>query len=86
MGHVVDISMKGIMILTKEKIDEGGLFRLEIVLPEELEGRDRLNIRAKSMWCKRDANPDYYVVGLELEDMSMMDEEILMDYIRQYGY
>ena len=86
MGYVVDMSMAGLMILTKKKIDVGGLFQLEIVLPEELEGRDRLNIRAKSMWCKKDANPEYYIVGLELEDMSTMDEEILMDYIRLYGY
>ena len=85
-GHLADISTSGLMILTKEKVEEGRSLRLEVLLPEEVEGRDRIRFRARSLWCRQDVNPDYYATGLSIEEIDMVDRELIEYLIFEYGF
>jgi len=85
-GHLTDISKSGLMLISEDKVEEGKLFRLEIILPEETEGRDKINCKAKSIWCKRDVNPDYFATGFEIKEMDIIDEELIEYLMYEYGF
>ncbi len=85
-GRLADITKTGLMIISKEKVELEKQFHLEIILPEEVEGRDRINLRAKSLWCKKDVNPDYFATGLEIEEIDVIDEELIEYLIYEYGF
>ena len=84
-GHLVDISKSGLMMLSDDKIEINRKFRIEIILPEETDGRDRIYCTAKSMWCKKDVNPDYYATGLEIQAVDTIDEQLIEYMIYEYG-
>ena len=85
-GRLADITKTGLMIISKEKVELEKKFHLEIILPEEVDGRDRINLRAKSLWCKKDVNPDYFATGLEIEEIDIIDEELIEYLIYEYGF
>ena len=85
-AHLADITKEGLMVISEEKIELEKEFHLEIILPEEVDGRDRINLKARSKWCKRDINPDYFATGLEIEDIDIVDEELIEYLIYEYGF
>ncbi len=66
LGHLVDISTKGAMLVCDEPIQLNQEFRLRMRLPKDIGGRTELVIDAKSMWCRPDTNPDFFLVGFRL--------------------
>jgi len=85
-AHLVDVSKDGIMVITREKIEAKKHFQLEIILPDEVEGRDKINCKAVSKWCKKDVNPDYYATGFEIEGIDIIDRELIEFLIYEYGF
>jgi len=66
LGHLVDISTKGAMLVCDGPIQLNQEFRLRMRLPKDIGGRIELVIDAKSMWCRPDTNPDFFIVGFRL--------------------
>lgn len=66
LGHLVDISTKGAMLVCDEPIQLNQEFRLRMRLPTDIGGRTELVIDATSMWCRPDTNPDFFLVGFRL--------------------
>ena len=85
-ARMVDITKTGLMVISEEKIELEKTFHLEIILPEEVEGRDRINVKAKTLWCKKDVNPDYFATGLEIEELDVINEELIEYMIYEYGF
>lgn len=85
-GHLADITKTGLMVISEEKIELEKEFHLEIILPEEVDGRDKINLKAKSKWCKKDVNPDYYATGLEIDEIDIIDEELIEYLVYEYGF
>jgi hypothetical protein len=73
LGHIVDISSKGVMLISDSPIPVNESFRLRMRLPSEIANKDELIFNAISRWCKQDANPDFYITGFEIYDV---DEEV----------
>ena len=85
-ARLADITKTGLMVISKEKIGLDKEFHLEVILPEEVDGRDRINIKARSKWCKKDVNPDYFATGLEIDEIDIVDEELIEYLIYEYGF
>lgn len=68
LGNLVDISTKGIMVVSDNKIDSGKKYRLRMVLPDTLEGSKEVEFDAESRWCQNDTNNVFYDTGFELMD------------------
>lgn len=66
LGQLLDVSPRGLGILSNLPIVIGQSFELTLVPPEQSENPAHLNIRARSMWCAKDENPNYYLVGFSL--------------------
>ena len=68
LGNLVDISTRGIMLVSERPIEVGRVFNLRMYLPETVEGSREVEFSAESRWCQNDANPDFYDTGFELVD------------------
>ena len=68
LGNLVDISTKGIMVVSDQQIESGIRYRLKMVLPDTLEGSKEVEFDAESRWCRNDANQDFFDTGFELID------------------
>lgn len=73
LGHVVDISSKGVMLISDNPISVDVSFRLRMRLPSRIANKEELIFDATSRWCKQDVNPDFYITGFQIYDV---DEEI----------
>lgn len=73
LGHIVDISSKGVMLLSDAPIPVSETYRLRMRLPSQIVNKEELIFNATSRWCKQDINPDFFITGFEIYDM---DEEL----------
>ena len=69
LGHVVDISSKGVMLFSGSQISVGENFRLRMRLPSQIANMEELIFNASSRWCKPDVNPDFFIAGFEIRDV-----------------
>lgn len=74
LGHIADVSDSGVMIVNEEPIELGKDFNLWLEIPGEDGGREKMSVRARSIWSARDSNPQFQKTGFYLEDTS---EEII---------
>ncbi|MDX1692703.1 MAG: PilZ domain-containing protein [Ketobacteraceae bacterium] len=68
LGNLVDISTRGIMLVSDSPIPVNKRFQLKMVLPETISGSREVEFEAESRWCQNDANKDFYDTGFELID------------------
>ncbi|MCG8672118.1 MAG: PilZ domain-containing protein [Pseudomonadales bacterium] len=68
LGNLVDISTRGIMLVSDKPLAPNKRFHLRMVLPETLEGSREVEFEAETRWCQNDANKDFYDTGFELID------------------
>jgi len=69
LGHLVDISEKGIMLLSDDPIQINEDYRLRMRLPTEMKERNEIVFSATSRWCKSDLNPDFFRAGFQMHDL-----------------
>ncbi|OGR06007.1 MAG: hypothetical protein A2511_04245 [Deltaproteobacteria bacterium RIFOXYD12_FULL_50_9] len=87
VGHVVDVTTKGIKLVSKNPIPDGKLFRLRMALPEGYFAERELRFAAQSLWSDNDINPDFYDTGFALQDaMDPKTAEVLATLINQLGF
>ncbi len=86
LGHLVDISEKGLMLICENPVEVHGDYRLRMRLPNQMKDRDEIIFSATSRWCKKDANPDFYLVGFEMHDLAPKIREIIVSLITDFRY
>ena len=84
-GRLVDISRHGLKMLAKAPLHVGDRVKVEVTLPEEIEGRTRILCQGRTVWCWREANPDCYSAGLEIEGGDETDAVIIGQIMKDYG-
>ena len=84
MGHLVDISTEGIMLMSEEPVDTGATFHFRMSFPEEIEGARHLAFDATSQWCRHDANPSFFDTGFELVGVSDQDRQVITALIEEF--
>ena len=85
LGHVVDISTGGIMLISDKIIPIDEDFRLWLDVPQEDGERERLFIEVHSLWSKRDVNPSFYDTGFSILNASpeaLLRVQLLIDDLR----
>lgn len=86
MGHLVNISSNGIMLLSDFPIPVNEVYKLRMRLPHELVENGEIILNATSRWCKSDANPEFYVTGFQLYDISPMLRSTILSMIDEFSY
>lgn len=85
-GYLGDISPEGLMVFSKESVELKKIFKLRIDLEQEFEIKDNLVLEAESIWCEKDANPEFFVIGLRLLNMDQARIDIISYLIKKYGF
>ena len=77
IGHTVNISKKGLMVIGENPIKPESILQLQMFLPEEIQGIRNYEFTATSRWCKKDKKPGFYNTGFELNNVSPEDIQII---------
>jgi len=86
IGHMVDVTPEGIMLISEKPIELNTKYQLRMDLPVEIWGTQHLDFEAKSLWGRRDVNPDFYNTGFEIQGEDWKRIETIERLISQYGF
>ncbi len=86
LGYLADMTIEGAMVISEEPIPTDEVYRLRIDLPEDIYGKAYMNLEAHSVWSKPDVNPNFYMTGFQLLNVSSEDREIIQRIIQDYGF
>jgi hypothetical protein len=86
IGHMVDITTEGMMLISEDPIKTDTVFELRMVLPVEIEGSREITFSAMSRWCREDENPDFYNTGFQLIHPSSGHIKIIEYLIRKFCF
>ena len=86
LGHLVDLTVKGMKLVSKEEIPMGKTYFLRMVMPEEYCPEREVRFTATSTWCSQDVNPDFYATGFNTPDLADKNRQLFMILINQIGF
>ncbi len=86
LGHLIDISPQGIMIMSEEPLETNKHFKLRMDLPVEIFEKSEIEFNAESRWTKKDVNPQFYDTGFYITDLSYADGRLIEKLIDDYGF
>jgi hypothetical protein len=86
IGNLVDITLRGIMIVSERPIPEGQTTRLRVELSEEVAEKPFMEFSARSKWCKPDISPHMYNIGFEIMDLAPEDAKIVKRIVEEFGF
>lgn len=86
LGHLVDLTVKGMKLISKEEIAAGQTFSLRMIMPEEYCPEREVHFTATSTWCSQDVNPDFYATGFNAPDLDPETRRLFMVLINQVGF
>jgi len=86
LGHLVDLTVKGMKLISKEEIPAGHPFSLRMIMPEEYCPEREVLFTATSTWCREDVNPDFYATGFTTPHLEEKTRRLFMILINQVGF
>jgi hypothetical protein len=86
VGHLVDITTEGVMLISEEPIEIDKDFTFRMALPTGMWGKDDIEFDAQSVWCKRDINPLFFVTGFKLSNIPAELVAIIESLIENFGF
>lgn len=86
IGQLVDITTRGMKLVSVHPVELGTRYSLRMLLPEEINRRKHLVFEVECMWCKRDVNPNYFTIGFEFLDIGSDDVEIVQTLIQDFAF
>lgn len=86
VGHLVDITTQGIMLISEEPVPMGKDYSFRMHLPATIIGREKIEFSAHCLWCKKDINPDFFVSGYQIKAISPEEAQIIKELINSYGF
>ncbi len=86
LGHLVDITEEGLMIVSDNCGEEGKLIKMKMLLPREIEGKEQIEFDARSMWCRKDVNPSLWGIGFKFEYVDVLSRQIIFELIHEFGF
>lgn len=86
LGHLVDMTGEGLMLRNREPLPVDRNFAIRMELPAAVEGQTDVVLEARSVWCRPDANPDYYGVGFRLIAVPRSCRSLLRSMITKFGF
>ena len=86
VGHLVDVSTKGAMLISDDPIPVDATYHLRMRLPSGSANREELLFTASSKWCRQDVNPDFYITGFEIHDLNPETARYIHDLIDDFSF
>ena len=81
LGRVINMSPKGVMIMSAEAMPVGQSFQLDITLPSRTFDADRLTLAAECRWSSFEKQADLWENGLEVREISDENRKLLQQVV-----
>ncbi|MFQ5453719.1 MAG: PilZ domain-containing protein [Candidatus Zixiibacteriota bacterium] len=75
LGRLVDITIKGIMLISETPVEIDKSFQLRINLAEIIDGKKEITFDAKSIWCNKENDSELYNTGFQIEKIAPVHAE-----------
>ena len=85
MGNLVDITTKGLMIMSETPIKQNTVFAMAMDMPEPIHGCKKITFEAKSIRCEQDSNPAFYNTGFQFVTIDDADVETIQTLIEEFS-
>jgi len=88
MGNLVDITTKGLMMMSETPIKPNTVFTMAMDLPEPIHGihgSKKVTFDAKSIRCEQDSNPAFYNTGFQFVTIDDEDVETIQTLIEGFS-
>ena len=85
VGHLCDLSPEGMLLISEQPNPANQEFHMTMELPESVFGKERLEFKARSVWCKPDLTPEFHMTGFQLLEIQPDDKLIVERIIKEYG-
>ncbi len=86
VGHLVDITTGGAMIISEKPMQGNTIFNLKLELSADVSDQPYLEFKARSVWCHPDIDPQYYNTGFQIVDLTPEGETIIRRIMEIYGF
>lgn len=86
LGYMIDVSEAGFKLLSENHIPAGSELACTLQLPDDLDNKKEISFKARACWSGKDVNPDYYVSGYHIDEITPAGEVVISLIIRHYGY
>ena len=86
LGHLIDISERGVLLATDEPVEPNENHRLRIRLPACIRDRHELLLKGTSRWCRQDLEQDTYLAGFQVYDVDDNSRKVVQRLIDDLGY
>lgn len=86
LGHLIDITPQGAMLISEKPLPVGEAVRLRMELSPDVSTLPYVEFDAHSVWCRPDVNPLFYNTGFELRAVTPEQAEIIENIIEAYGF
>ncbi len=86
LGHLINISPEGIMIMSENPTEINKHFKLKMDLPVEIFEKSEIEFDAESRWTKKDVNPQFYDTGFSIINLTYQDGRLIEKLIDDYGF
>jgi len=86
IGHLVDVTTEGVMIMSDHTFEKGSVYQLRMALPEAVEGSTQVSFEAKCIWSRDGIAPDQYDNGFELLSILPEHKREIERLIVEFGF
>jgi hypothetical protein len=86
VGNLVDITARGIMIVSDRAFVDGQALRLRLELTGDVAAKSYMEFNARCKWCRADISPSLYNIGFEILELTEEDAEIVDRIVETYGF
>lgn len=86
IGHIYDITTKGVLLLSDEIIDVGREIDFTVMLPDGLVSSRSFSMRAECRWSERDVNPDNFCSGFQFTYIDRSAVVLISSLIARFGF
>ncbi len=85
LGHLVDITTKGIMIMRDSPLEVGGSYKMRLRWRNSADKLQLVDFDGVCRWCRPDVNPDFYGAGFAISPASEVHVEAIRSLIDDLG-
>lgn len=86
MGHVGNLSIDGMLLISSRQLPENALFQVNFELPNGATARNHtLEIGMHEQWCEAANVPGQFWTGFRIIDIGPEDYNVLFDWVNSPG-
>ena len=86
LGYLGDISPEGLLMISEQPYAVGRTLAIRMLLPRPMEGQESIEFKATVRRCAPDYNPQFYAVGMEVEQLPDDALKILAELLQEMGF